>query len=206
MPPLHRALSRSHLGEHYRIMVTNIIKGLDRLTELGGRALATLTLLLTAILFITVLMRYGFKANDLALGDWRLSRQGLEESVLYMHCMLFMLASAYTLRCDGHVRVDVFYRRFSPRTRALVDLLGSLFLLLPMAAFILWSSLDYVSFAWKLQEKSQEATGLPWLYVLKTLIPLMGGLLIWQALVEALRNLARLLGWLPLSETTVEVP
>lgn len=192
------------LGEHYRIMVTNIIERLDRLTDLSGKVLGTLTLLLTIILFTTVLMRYGFNLNDLTLGDWRLSRQAMEESVLYMHCALFMLASAYTLRSDAHVRVDVFYRRFSVRTRAIVDLAGSLFLLLPMAAFILWSSLDYVSFSWKLQEKSQETTGLPWLYLLKTLIPVMGGLLIWQALVEALRNLARLLGWLPYESHKVE--
>lgn len=192
------------LGEIYIIMVTNIINALDRLTDLGGRILALLTLLLTATLFITVLMRYGFRSNALPLGDLSLSRQALEESVLYMHCILFMLASAYTLRSDGHVRVDVFYRRFSPRNRAIVDLAGSLFLLLPMAGFILYSSLDYVSFAWKLKEKSQEASGLPWVYLLKTLIPLMGALLIGQALVEALRNLARLLGWLPLPATTAE--
>lgn len=183
-------------------MVTNIINALDRLTDLGGRILALLTLLLTATLFITVLMRYGFRINALPLGDLSLSRQAMEESVLYMHCILFMLASAYTLRNDAHVRVDVFYRRFSPRNRAIVDLAGSLFLLLPMAGFILYSSLDYVAFAWKLQEKSQEASGLPWVYLLKTLIPLMGALLIGQALVEALRNLARLLGWLPLPATT----
>lgn len=187
-------------------MVTNIINTLDRLTDLSGRILALLTLLLTATLFITVLMRYGFRINALQVGDLNLSRQALEESVLYMHCTLFMLASAYTLRSDGHVRVDVFYRRFSPRSRAIIDLAGSLLLLLPMAAFILHSSLDYVAFAWKLKEKSQEASGLPWLYLLKTLIPLMGILLIVQALVEALRNLARLLGWLPLSTTPAESP
>jgi TRAP-type mannitol/chloroaromatic compound transport system permease small subunit len=105
-----------------------------------------------------------------------------------------MLASAYTLRSDAHVRVDVFYRRFTPRTRAIIDLLGSLLFLLPMAGFILWSSLDYVEFSWRLKEKSQEAEGLPWLYLLKTLIPLMGGLLIWQGLIEILRNAVILAG------------
>lgn len=177
---------------------------LDRLTDWSGRVLAILTVLLTATLFVTVLMRYGFRTNELTLGDWRLSRQAMEESVLYMHCILFMLASAYTLQQDSHVRVDVFYRRFSPRTRAVVDLAGSLLLLLPMAGFILWSSLDYVSFAWKIRERSLEASGLPWLYLLKTLIPVMGGLLIWQGLIEALRNLARLLGWLPYPSAPAE--
>ncbi|MEZ5511892.1 MAG: TRAP transporter small permease subunit [Gammaproteobacteria bacterium] len=175
-------------------MMTTLLTRLDRLTDLSGRLLSTLTLILTVILFITVLMRYGLKLNDLQIGDWRLPRQAMEESVMYLHCILFMLASAYTLRSDAHVRVDVFYRRFSPRTRAIIDLLGSLLFLLPMAGFILWSSLDYVEFSWRLKEKSQEAEGLPWLYLLKTLIPLMGGLLIWQGLIEILRNAVILAG------------
>ncbi len=178
-------------------MVTKILSGLDRTTELTGRALATLTLLFTALLFTTVLMRYGFKINDLRLGDLRLPRQSMEEAVMYMHCMLFMLASAYTLRDNAHVRVDVFYRNFSTRTKAKVDLLGSVLFLLPMAGFILYASLDYVDFAWKLKERSQEAEGLPWLYLLKTLIPLMGGLLILQGLIEILRNGAILAGSAP---------
>jgi len=178
-------------------MMTTLLTRLDRLTDLSGRLLSTLTLILTVILFITVLMRYGFKLNELQIGDWRLPRQAMEESVMYLHCILFMLASAYTLRSDAHVRVDVFYRRFGPRTRAVVDLLGSLLFLLPMAGFILWSSLDYVAFSWKLAERSQEAEGLPWVYLLKTLIPLMGGLLIWQGLIEILRNTLILTGHAP---------
>ena len=158
-------------GELYITMMTIVLKALDRLTELTGKTLSTLTLLFTGLLFITVLMRYGFRINDIQIGDLRLPRQAMEESVMYLHCLLFMLASAYTLREDAHVRVDVFYRRFSPRTKALVDLLGSVVFLLPVAGFILYSSLDYVSFAWKLKERSQEAEGLPWLYMLKTLLP-----------------------------------
>lgn len=191
-------------GFHWGKTLITLIKRLDRLTDWSGRVLAILTVLLTATLFATVLMRYGFKSNELTLGNWQLSRQAMEESVLYMHCLLFMLASAYTLQKDGHVRVDVFYRRFSPRTRAIVDLAGSLLLLLPMAGFILWSSLDYVAFSWKLKERSLENSGLPWLYLLKTLLPLMGALLIWQGLIEALRNLSRLLGWLPLDPDPAE--
>ena len=186
-------------------MMTIVLKALDRLTELTGKTLSTLTLLFTGLLFITVLMRYGFRINDIQIGDLRLPRQAMEESVMYLHCLLFMLASAYTLREDAHVRVDVFYRRFSPRTKALVDLLGSVVFLLPVAGFILYSSLDYVSFAWKLKERSQEAEGLPWLYMLKTLIPLMGGLLILQAAAEILRNIALLRGQAPEAHRQTEV-
>lgn len=186
-------------------MVTQIIKGLDRFIDLTGRLLATLTLLLTAILFVTVLMRYGFKINELQIGDLRLPRQAMEESVMYLHCMLFMLASAYTLQKDDHVRVDVFYRGFSPRTKASVNLLGALLFLLPMAGFILYSSLDYVAFSWRLGEKSQESEGLPWLYLLKTLIPTMGGLLLLQGVTEMLRNTAILLGKAPETHRQTEL-
>lgn len=175
-------------------MVTRIITVLDRLTDAIGRLFAWASLAVVIITFVTVLMRYGFKINDLTLFGLRLPRQSMEESVLYLHSLLFMLASAYTLRHDAHVRVDVFYRNFSPRAKALVNLLGSLFLLLPLAGFIVYSSVDYVAFSWKLQEHSQEAEGLAYVYVLKTLIPLMGGMLIFQGLVEALRSTAILLG------------
>src|SRR5690606_38032315 len=139
---------------------------------------ATASLALTLITFLVVLMRYAFGVNDLSLLGFSLPRQMLEESVLYLHCLLFMLASGYTLKQDAHVRVDVFYRIFSPRGRALVNLLCNLFLLFPVCVFIIWSSLDYVSFSWKLLEKSQEAEGLPYIYLLKTLIPPMGVMLI----------------------------
>jgi len=175
-------------------MVTKIIKGLDRLTDAVGHTLSWASLAVVVITFITVVMRYGFKINALELFGFDLQRQSMEESVLYLHSLLFMLASAYTLRHDAHVRVDVFYRNFSPRTKAVVNLLGSLFLLMPVAGFIIYSSLDYVQFSWKLKEHSQEAEGLAYVYVLKTLIPVMGGMLIFQGLVEALRSTVILLG------------
>ena len=104
-----------------------------------------------------------------------------------------MLGAAYTLRFDGHVRVDIFYRDFSARHKALVDLLGSLFLLLPVCIFLLWSSWGYVASAWSLREGSGEAGGLPYVYLLKTLIPLSAFLLILQGIGQALASLGTLL-------------
>ena len=113
---------------------------------------------------------------------------------MYLHAMLFMLASGYTLKHNAHVRVDVLYRNFSPRRKAWVDIFGTLFLLFPMCGFILYVSLDFVQFSWQIQERSGEAEGLPYVYVLKTLIPVMAGMLLFQGLVELLRNGAILLG------------
>ena len=114
----------------------------------------------------------------------------MQESILYLHAALFLLGAAYTLKKDGHVRVDIFYRDFTAKRKALVDLLGSLFLLLPVCSFLLWASWGYVTKAWSIQEGSQEAGGLPYIYLLKTLIPVAFVLLIVQGISQALSSLS----------------
>ncbi len=108
--------------------------------------------------------------------------------------MVFLLGAAYTLKHDGHVRVDVFYRGMRQRRRALVDALGVVLLLLPTCGFILVISLPYVAESWRLLEGSREPGGLPGVFLLKTLIPLAMALLMLQGLVllaDALRRLRR---------------
>lgn len=156
---------------------------LDRLAAITGRATAWLTLLLVLITFTVVVLRYAFQFGSIAM----------QESILYLHASVFMLGSAYTLRYDGHVRVDIFYRGFSEKRKALVNLLGSLLLLLPVCIFLLWASWGYVANAWSLQEGSGETGGLPYVYLLKTLIPLCAFLLILQGISQALASLATLL-------------
>lgn len=156
---------------------------LDRLAEITGQASAWLTLLLVLVTFTVVVLRYVFQFGSIAM----------QESILYLHASVFMLGAAYTLRFDGHVRVDIFYRDFSARHKALVNLLGSLFLLLPVCIFLLWSSWGYVATAWSLREGSGEAGGLPYVYLLKTLIPLSAFLLILQGIGQALASLGTLL-------------
>ncbi|MDY6920244.1 MAG: TRAP transporter small permease subunit [Pseudomonadota bacterium] len=185
--------------------MTTIINWLDKLTDTLGKWLSLASFAIMTLTFLVVVMRYGFKASGLELGSWRLSSIALQESVLYLHGILFMLASAYTLKHNGHVRVDVLYRRFSPRAKAWVDLLGTLVFLFPMSGFILFSSLDYVGFSWQIRESSDEAEGLPYVYLAKSLIPLMAGLLLVQGLAEILRSLAILSGRLaPAPQEDVE--
>jgi len=150
---------------------------LDRLAELTGQATAWLTLVLVLVTFTVVVLRYAFQFG----------------SILYLHASVFMLGAAYTLRIDGHVRVDIFYRGFSARHKALVNLLGSLLLLLPVCIFLLWSSWGYVATSWSLHEGSREAGGLPYVYLLKTLIPLSALLLILQGVSQVLSSLGTLL-------------
>ena len=160
------------------------IRVLEAINEAIGKTLAWLTLGMVLTTFAVVVLRYVFDLGWIAM----------QESVTYMHALLFMGAAAYTLRHQGHVRVDIFYRRFSPRGRARVDLFGVLFLLWPVCAFILWSGWDYVADSWAVHEASREAGGLPGVWLLKTLILVMPALVMIQGLAQALRALLVLRG------------
>lgn len=150
---------------------------IDRLTVLIGRAAAWLCLFIVIAQFTIVLMRYGFGTGSAKL----------TESIIYGHAALFMLAAAWTLREGGHVRVDIFYADASPRRKALVDLFGALLLLIPFALSLLVLSLPYVARSWSTLERSRETSGLPFVYLLKTLIPVFALLLVLQGVSQAIR-------------------
>ncbi len=150
---------------------------IDRLTSLIGRAAAWLCLFIVVAQFAVVLMRYG-----LGIGSAKLT-----ESIIYGHAALFMLAAAWTLREGGHVRVDIFYADAAPRRKALVDLFGALLLLIPFALSLLILSLPYVARSWSILERSRETSGLPFIYLLKTLIPVFAILLVLQGVSQAVR-------------------
>ena len=150
---------------------------IDRTIAAIGQVAAWCCLYVVAAEFAVVVLRYA-----LGLGSIR-----LQESVLYAHAALFMLAAAWTLQVDGHVRVDIFYAGASPRTRALVDLIGAILFLFPVAIAIGTLSLPYVERSWAILEHSREASGLPFVYLLKTLIPLLALLLGLQGIAQAIR-------------------
>jgi TRAP-type mannitol/chloroaromatic compound transport system permease small subunit len=163
--------------------ISRVIAFIDRLTQLTGVSIAWLLVAMVLIQTLVVILRYGFDIGSIAL----------QESVSYIHASCFMLGAAYTLKIDGHVRVDIFYRNFGPRGQALVNLLGSLLLLLPVCGFIFWTSLEYVQQAWSMKEQSSDTGGLPIVYLLKTLIPLLAISLILQGIAEIARNGLQLL-------------
>ena len=150
---------------------------IDRLVAVIGRAVIWLSLAVVLVQFAVVVLRYAFGVGSI----W------LSESVIYGHAAMFMLAAAWTLQENGHVRVDVFYSDASPRTKALVDLLGALLLLLPFMAVIAWFALPYVARSWMVFERSRESSGLPFVYLLKTLIPLFALLMALQGIAQAIR-------------------
>ena len=150
---------------------------IDRLVAVIGRAVIWLSLAVVLVQFAVVVLRYAFGVGSI----W------LSESVIYGHAAMFMLAAAWTLQENGHVRVDVFYSDASSRTKALVDLLGALLLLLPFMAVIAWFALPYVARSWMVFERSRESSGLPFVYLLKTLIPLFALLMALQGIAQAIR-------------------
>jgi len=163
--------------------LTTLADRIDRLTAAVGRAAAWLALLVVLLQFALVVARYVLGFGSI----W------LTETVIYANAALFLLASAWTLAAGGHVRVDVFYAHASPRAKAAVDLAGALLLLLLFMLLLLWLSIPYAARSWAILERSQESSGLPLVFVLKTFIPLFALLMALQGVSQAMRALAVLL-------------
>ena len=161
-----------------------IVRYIDRMNDVIGRSISWLTLLMVIITFLVVVLRYVFSSGWIAM----------QESIIYMHSIVFMLSVAFTLKQNGHVRVDIFYERMGPRSRAWVDLLGAIFLLIPFCLFIILISWNYVSLSWSLLEGSRDAGGLPAVFLLKTTIPVMAMLLLLQGVAQGLRSILLLTG------------
>lgn len=158
--------------------IQSFIATVDRFTESFGRLLAWLVLLMMLAMAAVVVLRYGLEIGSIAL----------QESITYMHASLFMLGLAYTLKHDGHVRVDIFYRHFSARQQAWINSLGGIIFLLPLCLFIVGISWGFVSQSWSIAEVSAEPGGIPAVFLLKALLPLMAINLSIQGLAEVLRS------------------
>ncbi len=159
-----------------------VVACIDSFARLTGRIVAWLTLLMMLLTCLIVILRYGFSVGYIAM----------QESISYLHAVVFLLGAAFTLERDGHVRVDIFYRNYTERQKAWVNGIGSLVFLLPICGFVLFSSWDYTVNAWRIAEGSPNADGIPAVFLLKTLIPLFAVLLALQGVAEVLRSLLTL--------------
>lgn len=167
---------------------------IDALNEWVGRAVTWLVLLVVVVSAGNALARYAFGSGSNA---WL-------ELQWYLFAAIFLLAAGYTLRHNGHVRIDALYGRWSARGRAWIDLFGSLMFLLPMAGMIVWMSWAGVVQAYALNEGSPDAGGLL-RWPVRVLIPLGFGLLALQGVAEAIRCAAFLAGQIDsVSEATKE--
>jgi len=164
--------------------INRLVQWLDCFSEWSGRIISWLTLFMVLTTFVVVVMRYLFNVGNIAV----------QESVIYMHSFVFLLGAAYTLKHDGHVRVDIFYRPLSERGKAWINLFGTLLLLLPVSIFILVISWEYVATSWSQMEGSQEAGGIPYRYVLKSTLIVMPCMMILQGIADFGRCLLVLCG------------
>ena len=160
-------------------MLVKIEAGINYFNTWLGRCVAWLVVVMVAVTFFNVVIRYAFNFGLIAM----------QESVIYLHSFAFMLAMAYTYRRNQHVRVDIFYAKFSAGKKAWIDLLGTLFLLFPFCWYLIIISLEYAGASWQLLEGSREAGGLPLVFLLKSLLPLMPLLVFLQGIAVLCRSL-----------------
>lgn len=154
----------------------------ETVTRKTGRTVMWLLLAMAAIQFGVVILRYVFGVNYIFM----------QESITYMHGAVFLLAGGYALLTDDHVRVDIFYREAPPKRKALIDLLGTYLLLVPVCLLLIWTASPYVARSWAVGEGSNEASGLQALFILKSFIPAFAVLMMMAGFVIAARAVATL--------------
>lgn len=153
---------------------------LDWPSRLLGQGLKWLVAVMVLVQFANVALRYVFSTT----------RVQMQETVLYAHGILFMCLAGYAMLRNDHVRVDLFYDRAGPRTRAWIDLAGILLGVVPLCALLWWFGWPYVAASWRIREGAMFFGGLPYTYLLKTVILVFVALLAVQALAVALRCIA----------------
>jgi TRAP-type mannitol/chloroaromatic compound transport system permease small subunit len=160
-----------------------LARAIDRLNEWVGVSVAWLALFTVLVEFAVVLMRYVFGIGSVKM----------QESIVYMHATVFMVAAGYTLLHNGHVRCDIFYAPATPRRQAMIDLIGVFVFLLPTCALIAWVAWPYVAAAWAVREGSPEGSlGIPGVYLLKSIILAFAGLVALQGVAMAIHAVLRL--------------
>lgn len=160
--------------------LTNYI---DQFTEKSGRLVSWISLLLVGLIGLDVMLRYAF--------NW--SSSANQELEWHLFATLFLLGSAYALKHDKHVRVDVFYSRFGESKKAWINLAGTVIFLIPFCLVVIYTSTPFVLDAWKISESSPEPGGLPHRFIVKSTIPIGASLLLVQAISEGLKSLSFIL-------------
>jgi TRAP-type mannitol/chloroaromatic compound transport system permease small subunit len=165
-----------------------IADAIDALNERVGRSVMWLVLVATLIAAANAVMRYGVS----------LSSNAWLEIQWYLFGAIFLLAAGYTLKHNGHVRVDVLYGHFSLRTQAWIDLAGGVVILLPLCFIMVWLSWPHFVESFRQGEMSPDAGGLL-RWPVRLLTPL-GFTLLWlQGISEIIKRVAFLSGHAPLA-------
>ena len=155
---------------------------LDRILDYSGKVFSALPLLLILVQFSVVVMVYVFKTGSIQL----------QESLQYINAIMFLGGAGYTALKDEHVRVDLFYSKFTDRQKAKVNFFGTLFLLIPFLWLFFYSAMPYVADSWRIMEGSIEASGLPFVYILKTTLILFPLTLTLHVIASLIRNFQKM--------------
>jgi len=134
---------------------------INRFSDLLGVIAAVLLVMLLFNVFYDVIMRYVF--NDVSIG--------MQELEWHLYSTMFLLGVSYSLRHNGHVRVDLFYERLSPQTRAWIDIFGVLLFLMPFTILVGYYGIGFALESYELNEQSGDPGGLPYRWIIKSLIP-----------------------------------
>jgi len=156
----------------------------DRFSDVMGWIAGALNLAMLLNVFYDAIMRYFFSSGSIAL----------QEMEWHLFAMVFLFGIAYALKEDGHVRVDVFYERFSPRWKAIVNIGGAVLLLLPLSVMVVEGSVWYVQEAFNTGEVSGDPGGLPYRWLIKLVIPASFVFLIVSATGFVIHNINVFLG------------
>lgn len=172
--------------------------GIDRFTEAVGRVVYWLTLLMVLVGAFNAITRYFDRYTGLGL-----SSNVYIELQWYIFAVVFLVGSAYGLKHNAHVRVDVLYTRLSVRGKAWINLLGTVLFLIPFCVLMIWMAWPAVVNSWALREMSPDPGGLP-RYPIKTVVPIAFSLLLVQGISMLLKQVAILRGLIPGDEQTVQ--
>lgn len=161
-----------------------LVRLIESVTRQVGRAAAWL-MPATVLLCATV-----------ALGRYLLGfgRVWLQELYIVCFAVSFMLVAAHAYGADQHIRIEILHARWSARTRAWIEILGCLVLLVPWLVLVAWTSWPFVRLSWLVREPSAQPGGLPGLFLVKTVLPLFAGLMLLQAVAIIGRNILLLTG------------
>lgn len=150
-----------------------------RVNRLAGRILSVLLLLMTLNVFYDVIMRYFFHNSSV----------GMQEMEWHLFSVIILFGVSVALLEEGHVRVDFLYDRISLRKKATINIIGTVFFLLPLALLILFGSLSFVKDAYDIGEISEDPGGLPYRWAIKAMIPLSFLFLIFSSVGYTIKNI-----------------
>jgi len=186
--------------------VNKIIQSIESISEVAGRLVSWLVLLLALLTLFVTVPRY-LLSNEMFLQlnlfwlDWEAIRStynhnvnALSDSIQFIHAIIFMVGISYALKLGDHVRIDILYRKMSARSQAWVNIIGMLLLFYPTFIFIGVMSWQYVINAWNILESSSRPGGLPFIYLLKTFLLIMPALMVLQGTALLLYNIQILRG------------